>query len=195
MMTPLPSPPQLIELAYHYYPRGILYDRTAEPSPELRQRLEVCDQAWEKRGRWQAFLEQVEHQLPGCWIWDETLPRQGGAYKSRVFPPRFSQYHLPASLTAVGLVSYLAPVYLVYASFLQRDPQDERRDLPPVLSYQPEGEIAPYARTLAEAIEAVFDYPALPLDIASLPVPDIQVGNLRYGTARLIDVLFMDDRT
>jgi hypothetical protein len=35
----------------------------------------------------------------------------------------------------------------------------------------------------------------LPFDIAFLPVPDIQVGNLRYGTPRLIDVFFMDDRT
>lgn len=190
----LPSPAQLLEIAYLYYPHRVEYDRTSEPSPELRRLREAATHAWEQTTSWDQLLARLRLALPGFWISDEMIPRLGGAYGCRVYPPEYSHYGLPESLTAVGMVSYLAPVYLVYSSFQQCDPQDVQRDLPPVLSYHPEGEIALYARTLAETIEAVFGYSPLPLDIAFMPVPDIQVGDLRYGTARLIDVLFTDDR-
>lgn len=189
MSPAIPTVDDLLDIARRHYPRR--YEDA--PGPELRRFWDAACDAWSDMSRWQSLLARLRSTLPDCWIWDESVHAVGAAWRCRVFPPQLSAHDLPEYHTAVGMVSFLAPVYLVYASHQRRDA--DGLYLSPTLSYTPSGLIAPYSATLAREIEATFDLAPLPLDIAFTPVPDVFVGNLQQGEARLIDCLFIDART
>lgn len=207
MTRPLPASTALLDCVYRYYPRGVEEDPAA-PSVELRRRWDAGDRAAADDGRWREVLDRVRGACPSAQVWDRTVPGLFAAWWCELYPPQASE-SAGATLEqfrVAGMVSHLAPVYIVYAtsgheSAGPREALDanlstapELESVPTRLDDHPQGQAASWAHLLSKIIESVFDYPALPVEMALSPVPDVCVGNLRFGEVRLIDCLFVDRR-
>ena len=189
MSTPLTAP-RLIELIHHFYPSNIYttdarYDSRAE-ALNLR---ELRKTAQEESRSWNTLLQRIREDLPECSLWE--LP-------TLLYDPcrclRVSLADSPVGASVqkatVLLVSILAPVHHIYASFQRVESKqvvEQRLWHPPLpLEYQS------LEARLNSLTQSVLGTSRLPNEILFAPVPDIQVGNLDMGRAQLIHCLFTD---
>jgi hypothetical protein len=92
----------------------------------------------------------------------------------------------------VLLVSVLAPVHVLYAShqtFKGGRVSESRTCYPPL-----PGEFQPIEARLDALVRASLLTSRLSNEVLFTPVPDVQVGHVDLGQARLVDCLFSDDR-
>jgi hypothetical protein len=92
----------------------------------------------------------------------------------------------------VLLVSVLAPVHVLYASrqlFQAGRVSESRTYLPPMPD-----EFQPIEARVDALAREVLHTARLSNDALFTPVPDVQVGHVDLGQARLVDCLFSDDR-
>lgn len=179
---------RLIELAQKWYPRISAGPAELDDLPEWLRLKEQCRSSWEHRDAWDRLIATWEAMFPGCASWDYTLPVLQPCYFFRLYVPGPPQ---PPSTnpTLVALVSYLAPVYMIYVSY-----EAHHGKLPTsCLDFHPTGRELGYAETMAAEIESVFGYEALPYDLGSLAVPDVMTERRRNNDATLMDCLFTDD--
>ncbi len=93
--------------------------------------------------------------------------------------------------TVVGLISLLAPVYLIYQSEDQRTPAGEYME--PLIRYELLPENVPYGQILSEHIETYLGHARVPLEITRLPVHELTPrGNTPFGQATLMELLFTE---
>ncbi|MCY1032793.1 hypothetical protein OV207_15085 [Corallococcus sp. BB11-1] len=121
-----------------------------------------------KIGRWHAFLETLERQLPGFVVGDGTAPTTVPCFRCIAYPPEDGTAPL-ARWIAVGCVSILAPVYVVYAVRKKRE-RGGMRSAEVRFEHCPESLLTP-AQVIGSAIEAEFGARLLPLESAHRPVP------------------------
>jgi hypothetical protein len=188
-MTPAPSANTLIQFLHQYYPEGL---RPDDPEYKARRLTQFLEDALKDTRAWEAFVERVRGEFPGCTLWDSTLLFYDPCYRLRV--------SLPVPLReedrrdeVVCLISLLAPAYVIYASHsLDTGPFAEAWTRYPPLP----PEFQPYEARLAALIESTFGSTRLPNEVLFTPVPDLAVraGNVHLGKARLIDLLFTEDR-
>ncbi|MDY7232475.1 hypothetical protein [Hyalangium rubrum] len=181
---------RLLDLIHHFYPRNVhttdaRYDSQAEA---LRLR-ELRKAAQEESSAWNTLLQRIHEELPGCSVWE--LP-------SLLYDPcrcvrvslADSPVGAPEQKAVVLLVSILAPVHHIYASFQRIESKHvvEQRlwhaPLPP--------EYQSLEARLSSLAQAVLGTSRLSNELLFTPVPDIQVGNLDLGRAQLIHCLFTD---
>lgn len=181
---------QLIKLIHRFYPRNVYttdarYDSQAEA---LRLR-ELREKAQEESGAWNTLLQRIQQEIPGCSLWE--LPYL-------LYDPcrcvRVSLTDSPAGASeqkaAVLLVSVLAPVHHIYASFQRVENKqvvEQRLWHPPLPN-----EYQALEARLNSLAQSVLGTSRLPNEILFTPVPDIQVGNLDLGRVQLIHCLFTD---
>ncbi len=181
----------LIELVHRYYPAGLHGD-----DPRYRQSAEyqrlgaVRRAASEDDAAWKAFLKQVREHFPQCTLWELPGPLYDPSRGVRVYLPDAPG---PAGehQALVVLASILAPVHLLHASHEVNADAGEsgsRFQLPP---FPPE--FHPYESRLDMLIRSSLGSTRLPNEVLHAPVPDLQVGNLPQGEARLLHCLFTDD--
>lgn len=192
-MRPDLSATALVQLLRRYYPTGLWVDEPGYKESEQIQRLQrFLEEARSDTRAWAAFVQRVREEFPGSTLWDTTLLFYDPCYRLRVSLP------LPnggedARDELVCLVSLLAPAYVIYASHglntgVFSEAWTRYPPLPP--AFQP-GE----AR-LAALIESTFGAMRLPNEVLFTPVPEMDPwgGNVGLGKARLIDLLFTEDR-
>ncbi|MDY7232965.1 hypothetical protein [Hyalangium rubrum] len=185
----------LIQLVHRYYPAGVHRDDPSHSSTEEHQRLEALRQAAvQDVTSWEAFLQRIRDELPGCRVWDYPTIRYDPAREARVAQPNSSLAtpEVKEVKEVVLLVSILAPVHCLYAS--QHRYTDSRRGESTVFYSPLPSEYQAYEAKVDQLVEAFFSSVRLPNEVLFTPVPDLQVGNTGLGQAKLIDCLFTDHR-
>ncbi len=182
--------PYLIDLIHRFYPRNIYttdarYDSQAE-AIKLR---ELRKTAQEESSAWNTLLQRIRQELPGCSLWELPYLLYDPCRCVRV-SLEDSPMGASEQKAAVLLVSVLAPVYHIYASFQRIESKqvvEQRVWHPPLpLDYQS------LEARLDSLAHSVLGTSRLPNEILFAPVPDIQVGNLDLGRAQIIHCLFTD---
>jgi len=82
-------------------------------------------------------------------------------------------------------VSVLAPVYFIYSL-----PGDVPAISKEEMIFNPAPDQFNIYKTASEAVEKIFNYERLSVDIALTIIPDVQVGNFPLGEATYFDCLF-----
>lgn len=175
---------ELFEIAYHYHPRMerltfrsdddlYRYERT---TPEYRARDAAHDQAMAAREPWNEVVLALSSAWPETSVADTTVPH--------LLEPAFVvevTVDAQPSRRIVGMVSALAPIYIVYESVAGQ---------PRVLRSSVNSSVASIAQRMEREILARFPYHRLESQLGMMIVPGIQIGNLQYGEAMLMDALF-----
>ncbi len=191
MMTP-PSTSELLELVYRYYPRNLeSHDPRYEESEESQRREARQAAARKQEEAWNAFLQRAREELSGCRLWELPFLLYHPCRCLRVALPD-SPMGADLQKAVVLLVSVLVPVHVLYASWqiLQGGRVSESRTyFPPLLE-----EFQPIEARLDALVQDVLHTARLSNDVLFTPVPDVQVGHVDLGQARLVDCLFSDDR-
>jgi hypothetical protein len=178
----------LIQLLHRYYPSGVLVDEPQYKVSEEARRLEVfLRDARRNMQAWDAFVQRLHAEFPGCMLWDRTLPHDP-CYICAVALPGVemggNRYD-----AVICLLSLLAPVYALYIDhFLDTGSRKEAwHRFPP---FPPEYQA--HEAKLASLIESTFGFTRLSNEVLSTPLPDLvpTSGTLRLGQATLIDCLF-----
>jgi hypothetical protein len=181
---------ELLDLIRHFYPRNIYttdarYDSRAE-ALKLR---ELRRTAQEESSAWNTLLQRIHQELPDCSLWELPYLLYDPCRCVRVSladsPMGASQQK-----AAVLLVSVLAPVHHIYASFQRVENKkvvEQRIWHPPLPS-----EYQSIETRLNALAESILSTARLPNEVLFEPVPDVQIGNLDLGRAQLIHCLFTD---
>ncbi len=192
-MKPDLSAPALIQVLHQYYPTHRWVDEPGYKESEQIQRLQRLLEAARSDVRpWKGFVQRVREEFPGRTLWDSTLLFHDPCYRLRVSVP-LPQEGADTRDELVCLISLLAPAYAIYASHaLTTGSYTESWTCYPPL---PVGFQLDEAR-LAALIESTFGAMRLPNEVLFTPVPDIDPwgGNVGLGKARLVDLLFTEDR-
>jgi len=192
-MIPDLSASALVQRVRSYYPAGLVPDDPEyKGSVEAQRLMQFLANAQKDMSAWKSFVQHVRKALPECLLWDSTLLVHEPCYRLRVSLPR-QDPNLEQSQEVVCLLSLLAPAYVLYASYsLYTGPTAEQwtrySPLPPAFQ--------DCEARLAGLVEATFNVTRLPNEVLFTPVPDLRPlsGNFSLGKARLIDLLFTEDR-
>ena len=192
-MKPDLSATGLVQLLHQYYPTGLWADEPGYRESEQFQRLQrVLEEARKDTHTWKDFVQQAREAFPRSTFWDSTMLFYDPCYRLRISLPLPKEVGT-ARDELVCLVSLLAPAYVIYASHaLNTGPFAEAwtryPPLPP--DFQPD------EARLAALIESTFQATRLPNEVLFTPVPEMDHwgGNVGLGKARLIDLLFTEDR-
>lgn len=192
-MKPDLSTAALVQLLHQYYPTGLWADEPGYRESEQFQRLQrVLAEAREDTHVWEGFVQRAREEFPRSTFWDSTMLSYDPCYRLRISLSLAKQVE-GARDEWVCLVSLLAPTYVIYASHVLNTGTlaEAWTRYPPLPPDFQEGE----AR-LAALIESTFHATRLPNEVLFTPVPEIDHwgGNVGLGKARLIDLLFTEDR-
>ena len=183
----------LVELVHRYYPAGLYADDPRYRASEQHPRLEAARRAaQEDDSAWRNFLQRIREELPGSSLWDVSGPRElyDPSRRVRVYLPD-AQGPEGERRALVVAVSILAPVHLLYASrewAVHEEKTDSEVWFPPLPS-----EFRTYEDKLDALVQDSCGSARLPNELLLTPVPDLQVGNIDLGKARLLHCLFTDD--
>jgi hypothetical protein len=179
---------ELIAIARNYWDSSSDALSKLEPSPE-RQRLHAR-WAWqlENMGPWNAFLGELESELPQFIIGD-TLTTGDASLRCIIYPPKESRTPA-ANWVVVGCRSLLAPVSFVYGvecDAIGGALRNHKASFDP-----PPANMALPARTVAAKLEARFGRTAVPRELARTPVP-LFVGFKAPPDTMLFHALFTSE--
>lgn len=180
-----PTRDQLLSIALDYWPSFKDYEQ--KPSPADERRFAVCKQRLQEHDRWVAFLKDLRRELPEFTIGDYTGP--GPCFCCVAYPDR-SLPQPSLRWVVAACVSFLAPVYTVYA--VQFDYSDNERVFKQLALWPLPSEIQATANIIARRIEATFGVTALPHELADLRVP-LFVQFTEPPETRLFHALFLDN--
>lgn len=186
-LTPADGPfsrTELLEIAYHYHPRtervrfrsGDAMYRYERTTPQYRARDAAHNRAMANREPWTEVVQALSTAWPDRTVADTTVPYLlEPAYVVEV------DIDVQPSRRIVGMVSALAPVYIVYESVA-----GQPRVLRPSFS-EPGTEIA---GRMEREILSRYPYHRLEPQLGAMIVPEIRVGDVPYGETTLMDALF-----
>lgn len=175
---------QLLSIALDHWPS--FKDYSQGPSPEDKRRFMVCEQRLQEHSRWRALLKDLGSELTELRIGDYTGP--GPCFCCVAYPPK----NTPPGLhwVVVGCVSFLAPVYSIYA--VQFDYSDHARAFEQLAFWPLPPETQATANIIARKIEAAFAVTALPHEWAQMRVP-LYVQFTEPPETTLFHALFLDN--
>lgn len=176
---------QLLSIALNHWQS--FKDYSQEPSPEDKRRFAVCEQRLQEHGRWLAFLDDLDKDLPEFSIGDYT---GSGPCFCCVAYPSLSLPQPALRWVVVGCISFLAPVYSIYG--VQFDYSNNERTFKRLAFWPLPHEIRTTASIMARRIEATFEVTALPHEWAQMPVP-LYVQHTKPPETTLFHALFLDD--
>jgi len=189
-MKPDLSAAALIQFLRQYYPTGLWVDEPGYKESEQLQRL--LEEARKDTSAWKGFVQRVGEEFPHATLRDSTQLFYDPCYRLRISLPLPKEGE-DARDELVCLVSLLAPAYVIYSSHtLKTGVSSEAWTRYPPL---PPG-LQPEEARLAALIESTFGATRLPNDVLFTPVPEMDPwgGNVGLGKARLIDLLFTEER-
>jgi len=181
---------KLIDLIHHFYPRNVhTTDTHYDSQAEALKLRELRKTAQEASNAWNTLLQRIHEELPECSVWEIPYLLYDPCRCVRVSLAD-SPVGASEQKAAVLLVSILAPVHHIYASFQRIENKQvvEQRLWHPPLPR----EYQSLEARLNSLSQSVLGTSRLSNEILFAPVPDIQVGNLELGRAQLIHCLFTD---
>jgi hypothetical protein len=191
-------------------------------TPELQRWQETWSQALEAEP-WVALRNALRAEFPGHELGTHAPAYHSACYTCIAYlPMRPSAPASGRPLIRVaGAISLLAPVYLVYGTVEPPPADRSERDqllktaleelrnvgsweerfarftqaIPPAqqLHLRPTEEMAPTAAVMARVIERTLGHRPFPVELATLPVPDIRVPSLHSEGPTLLSALFSSD--
>jgi hypothetical protein len=172
----------LIGLAYRYHPRGQLdVEPGYESWPEVRARRRAQEHAQREPGAWTALLAAARSAWPAAQVMDWSRLELDTARHLRLqIESTRPRRHL------VAWASILAPVALVYEA--EAAPGKSARILTRADAAHPE------ELERLEALVRQHGWVPMAPEIATIPLPELAVGNLLPGRVTLADALFSDHR-
>lgn len=183
-----PSKDDLFDIARNYYDSNSRFLYTPKTSPATKRLHALWTQWLENMEPWNAFLDELESELPSLIIGD-TFSTSDGGPRCLIYPQKESRS--PASnWVVVGCVSLLAPVYIVYG--VECDAADGGLRKEQASFAQPPPHMALPAQVVARRIETTFGFSAVSREIAETPVP-LFVGGREPSEATLFHALFTSD--
>lgn len=134
--------PELLEIVYTYYPRGVQMDDPAyDGSPEHQRLVAARRDAGRDKERWNTLLDGLAHQWPGASVLNQSLHLAGGNFDAGYMA------EVTSSEATIGfVVSFLAPYYAVFTS---------RQELIPTPRSTPPGRAPEHERGLGALISLV----------------------------------------
>lgn len=193
-----PTVNEAFDVVYRFYPRGVWPDGAGyDQTDERRRQQEAVQQAVAGYDRWRSMLDPLRVRFPVCTVRDRALSLLAGSFLAAYS----AEIDLPLVEPSKGVhslgfhVSILAPYYVIYISrtFLLDDhPTGDKATLPAV-RLEIVAEEEPYARELAQEIEATYGYASMAPEIGRVIVPDVATCFRRMGEARIYDCLLSDD--
>lgn len=183
-----PSKDDLLDIVRNHYDSSEEFLFTPEASPAT-QRLHARWTQWlENMAPWNAFLEELESELP-TFVVGDTLSSSDGGPRCLVYPPKDSRSPT-ANWVVVGCISLLAPVYTVYGvecGYTDGGQRHEKARFEP-----PPPNMALPAQRVARKIEQTFGFSELSRELAEIPVP-LFIGGRKPSEATLFHALFTSD--
>lgn len=195
---------ELKAIAYQYFPRDLEgSDPAYERTEEYRRRQAARARASADYEVWSTMLDRVEARFPSelhpnvvvenlCYFLESpTAGPTDRCFSGALWLPTRGPDEKQHKLGF--LVSFVVPYHVVYSNTLvslQRP--NAERDSERVIVFQTSPDEAPFARALAEEIEAAFPgYQPMRPEVGKVILPDI--GDLReLGKVTLFDCLFTD---
>jgi hypothetical protein len=179
-MTSL-SPDSLIAASQQFYPQGMgPWDERYTETPEYGRAREAWRRALQHPEPWQRVLTLLrERSRPDYQVREFTVPYMHQAW-------RVALIREETPFIAVGCVSVLAPVFFCYG--LKGFGQE-----PEVLLHHPPPEIAVGATLIASAVQEVFRYMPLPIELALTVVPGVEIERCPSGKATVLAALISND--
>ena len=181
-----------LALINRFYPPEIATHEPAYDASEQAQRLKLLlGEARTGSEDWDTFLRTARSELHDCTLWE--IP-------SLLYEPcRTLRVYLPGAGTGaeeqksvVLLVSLLAPVHACYASSQTTVQGQVQRE---EVWYPPLPETYRRAASKLEALaQPLLGTQRLPNEVLLTSVPDVEVGHLHFGEAKIIDCLFTSRR-
>jgi hypothetical protein len=192
------SPSDWFDLIYKFYPRGLWADDPGYRETEEHLRLaEARRRAGAANGPWNALRDRLAERFPECGMLNRSVHLPTGSfdacYSGRLTLPLLEESQ---GEHAIGfLVSFLAPVYVVYSSlvFHSKDASGESRWTLPQIRFDFSADERPYAEVIAREIEATYGCERMPPEIGKVIVPDVAAGLRAPGEATIYDCLLSDD--
>ena len=184
------APAELLEIVYHFYPRGITVDDPRwRDAPEHRRLEEVARAAGRTKKKWSSMISRLCTRFPECNMYsnpDHLLAGRAACYSGTLFFPRTPERY---DDRIAFMVSFLAPFYALCS--LRTFPTAANR--PPVTCLVPNEAERLCWEAIADEIEATYDVRSMPADVGHIIVPDVQPGNRRMGEAMIYDCFFDDN--
>ncbi|WP_143177612.1 hypothetical protein [Cystobacter ferrugineus] len=178
----------LLAIIRNYYDSSSEFLYTSETSPATKRLHALWTQWLENMGPWNAFLNELESELP-TFVVGDTLSSSDGGPRCLVYPPKESR--VPgANWVVVGCISLLAPVYMVYG--VECDYADGGLRNEKASFAQPPSNMALPAQIVARKIETTFGFSAVSCELAETPVP-LFVGGREPSEVTLFHALFTSD--
>lgn len=179
-----PRKEELIQIARTHYPPRSASALTEPPS-------RAWDEAWDRALAWKecdTLIEALQAEFPMaraarfmqprhsaciyCILLLESRSADGGRHLTRI----------------VGALSVLAPLYLIYVTHESLGSSQPKAH--PRATFAPDGPEKEPAAVLARLIEQHLGYRPFPLELAGVPLPDIEVDFLHSDEPTLLTALF-----
>jgi hypothetical protein len=213
----------LVGIARQYYPAGFPVGEEdlseAVPAHQRTSEHERFMAAWEKAQHWpewRKLMGELQSAFPDYGMGGGTQPFVSACMRCFVYraEPLPGEERLVTRVAAA--ISVLAPFYVVYVTTqiwrstytpyaipsASPPPGNAKgaetfrlyHSSQPQLAFEPPSAAKPAADTLARLIEQVLGYQRFPLELASVPLPDLRVGFFNgEGPPTLLDALFSDN--
>jgi hypothetical protein len=156
------STAELLDIVYHYYPRGEMPKERHEETEEHRRLVAARIQAGAEREPWLAMLRRMGKQFPENIVQNRSLhlPRGGwdAAYSGAIYLSKPLEEH---DHTVGFLVSFVVPYYVIYSTRTVEDTERKPPSGPPKSLTFHHGRtmyVVPnwwWTRLLARAVDAV----------------------------------------
>ncbi|MBN1208226.1 MAG: hypothetical protein JXB05_25420 [Myxococcaceae bacterium] len=186
------SAQEWVALIHRFYPPGIALHEPKYDASEQFQRLNtLLGEARKGTNDWELFLRTARREMVDCTLWEIPSFLHEPCRTLRVYLPGAGMGAAEQN-SVVLLVSLLAPVHVCYGSSqTTREGKVQREQV----YYPPLPE--PYRATesrLEALVQSHLGTQPLTGEVLFTQVPDVEVGRLRFGEAKLIDCLFTSRR-
>jgi hypothetical protein len=177
---------ELLRVVRRYYPAGLdvyEHDQQYRDSPETRARKEARQRASEERGEaWEQLKQGFRDRFPSH-VWDRSLPWIEPCFHFRVYVP---PYNPGRHVSAVLLVSVLAPVHITFTSY------EGQTEPGPDVFMVPRPETEAVRHELDQEATRRMESAHIDWRVLHTPVPEISTDHREFGKATLGDLLFTD---
>lgn len=181
---------ELIQLAYHFHPRGIPIQSPAyKRSKEYKRRLEACRKAADFYAAWLAMIRRLAAFFPQYRVYNHAMYLLSPGWDIPEFAGLIELAAEPGKQNPV--IEFRVSVLVPYYKLFRKDVVDENQSRK---CFALLGEEAAVAARIAHEIEATFEgYEALPPDVGNTIVPDLILPELPLDHATLYDCLMYPD--
>lgn len=185
----------LLQIIYHFYPRGICQDDPRwSGTVEYRRLVDARLRAGAERDRWLTMLGHLRQQFPDREVSDRSLHLISGSYGACHAAELVVAHRMDdIDRHVLGfVVSFLVPYYVIYSHRSFRLDAASLDGKPPATRLEAdEGELV-FWRGIATEIEKTYGSEPMSAHVGQVLVRDVMPDNRAMGEAMIYDCIFAD---